>query len=154
MVEKLVPDTFLKNLNWAYLRIYSLKFYTFYCMASWGLSKYIEVKLRTLAFTKYQAFLKNKEVWNYSPCLIFCIIFEEKYFYYLYSINWPNFIVCLPLLCEICSCYRTVPGVIWEIFSEFLIFCNLFHEPLGEWNNNKIWETRKVSANVARGNVR
>ena len=30
------------------------------------------------------------------------------------------------------SCYRTVPSAIWEIFSEFLIFCNLFHEPLGE----------------------
>ena len=30
------------------------------------------------------------------------------------------------------SCYRTVPSAIWEIFSEFLIFCSLFHEPLGE----------------------
>ena len=25
----------------------------------------------------------------------------------------------------ISSCYRTVPIAIWEIFSEFLIFCNL-----------------------------
>ena len=24
-----------------------------------------------------------------------------------------------------CSCYRTVPSAIWEIFSEFLMFCNL-----------------------------
>ena len=31
------------------------------------------------------------------------------------------------------SCYRTVPSAMWEIFSKFLIFCNLFHEPLGEW---------------------
>ena len=23
------------------------------------------------------------------------------------------------------SCYRTVPSAIWEIFSEFLMFCNL-----------------------------
>ena len=30
------------------------------------------------------------------------------------------------------SCYRMVPSAIWETFSEFLIFCNLFHEPLGE----------------------
>ena len=30
------------------------------------------------------------------------------------------------------SCYRTVPSAIWETFSEFRIFCNLFHEPLGE----------------------
>ena len=34
--------------------------------------------------------------------------------------------------CTISSCYRTVPSATWEIFSEFLIFCNLFHEPLGE----------------------
>ena len=27
---------------------------------------------------------------------------------------------------------RMVPSAIWEIFSEFLIFCNLFHEPLGK----------------------
>ena len=32
----------------------------------------------------------------------------------------------------ISSCYLTVLSAIWEIFSEFLIFCNLFHEPLGE----------------------
>ena len=33
---------------------------------------------------------------------------------------------------SISSCYRTVPSAVWEILSEFLIFCNLFHEPLGE----------------------
>ena len=38
----------------------------------------------------------------------------------------------------VCSCYRTVPSAIWEIFSEFLIVCNLFHEPLAELNNSKI----------------
>ena len=37
----------------------------------------------------------------------------------------------------ICS-YRTVPRVIWEIFSEFLIFCNLYSK-----NNSKIQETRQ-----------
>ena len=26
------------------------------------------------------------------------------------------------------SCYRTMSSAIWEIFSEFLIFYNLFHE--------------------------
>ena len=31
-----------------------------------------------------------------------------------------------------CSCYHTVPSAIWEIFFAFLIFCNLFHELLGE----------------------
>ena len=30
------------------------------------------------------------------------------------------------------SCYRMVPSAIWEIFSEFVIFFNLFQEPLGK----------------------
>ena len=44
VVEKLFPDLFLQNQNWAYLWINSLKSYTacFYCMPSWDLSKYIE----------------------------------------------------------------------------------------------------------------
>ena len=41
-----------------------------------------------------------------------------------------------------------------EIFSKFLISCKLFHEPLSQWNNSKIWETRKIFANIVRGNVR
>ena len=30
-------------------------------MPSWGLSKYIETKLQTIAFTSYKGFLENKE---------------------------------------------------------------------------------------------
>ena len=42
---------FSKNQNLVYLWINSLKFYTFfYCMPSWGLSKYIETKLQTTCF--------------------------------------------------------------------------------------------------------
>ena len=41
------------------------------------------------------------------------------------------------------SCYRTVPSAIWEISSEFLIFCNLFHEPLAKWNNSNILENEE-----------
>ena len=29
---------------------------------------------------------------------------------------------------KISSCYRKIASAIWETFSEFLIFCNLFHE--------------------------
>ena len=41
----------------------SLKFYTvcFYCMPSYGLSKYIETKLQTIYFYLIK---KQKEVWN------------------------------------------------------------------------------------------
>ena len=47
VVQKLVPDPFLKNENWAYLWINWLEFETvyFYCMPSWRLSKYIETRL-------------------------------------------------------------------------------------------------------------
>ena len=49
VVEKLFPDSFLKNQNLAYMRINSLKFYTiiFYWMLIWELSKYSETKLHT-----------------------------------------------------------------------------------------------------------
>ena len=52
VVEKLFPDPFLKNQNWACLWINSLKFYTicFYCMPSWGLSKDINAKPQTTFF--------------------------------------------------------------------------------------------------------
>ena len=33
----------------------------------------------TTWFDFIKAFSKNKLVWNYSPCLIFCMIFEGKY---------------------------------------------------------------------------
>ena len=67
VTEKLFPDTFLKKKNWAYLWINSLKFYTvcFYCMPSWGLSKYTETKLQTTCFyLTWSFFKKPKEVRN------------------------------------------------------------------------------------------
>ena len=52
MVEKLLADPFLKNQNWVYLLIDSLKIYTvcFYGMLIWDLSKYNETKLQTTCF--------------------------------------------------------------------------------------------------------
>ena len=68
--------------NWAYLWINSLKFYIvcFCCMESRGLSKCIEIKMQTPCFHLILSFFEEwKDVWSQSPCLIFCIIFEEKY---------------------------------------------------------------------------
>ena len=47
VLEELFPDSLLKNQDWEYLRINSLKFNTvsFNCMPSWRLSKDIETKL-------------------------------------------------------------------------------------------------------------
>ena len=55
------PRPFSGKLNWAYLWIYSLKWYTvcFYRMASWGLSKYIETKLRTTCFHLILSFFET-----------------------------------------------------------------------------------------------
>ena len=36
---------------------------------------------------------------------------------------------------------------------EFLIFCTLIREPLGDWNNTKIWETKKIFANMAQTTI-
>ena len=48
VMEKLFPDLFLKNQNWAYVLINSVKFYTvyFYCISNWGPLKYTEPKLQ------------------------------------------------------------------------------------------------------------
>ena len=46
---------------------------------------------------------------------------------------------------KICTSYRTAPSVMWQLFSDFLIFCNLFYELLCAWNNSKLWETREIS---------
>ena len=50
------------------------------------------------------------------------------------SILYSSRPIRLQIFCTlaISNSYRTVPSTIWRIFSEFLIFCNLFHEPLGE----------------------
>ena len=97
MVEKLLPDLFLKNQNWAYLWINSLKFYTscFYCMPSSAPSKYIETKLRTTCIY-LNSFLKNKKGSGTSLSVSF-----SAWFPLLYFINRSTFTVWLPLLPEI-----------------------------------------------------
>ena len=93
-VDKLVPDHFLKNWNWAYLRINSLTFYTvcFYCMPYWGLSQYIEIKLQTPCLYLILSFFKKNRKRSGTP----------PYFWHtLYSSNWQSFIVWLGLVREI-----------------------------------------------------
>ena len=69
----------------------------------------------------------------------------------------PTYIcMCIYIYIYIYS-YRTVPSTIWPIgqyFLSFSCFADLFHEPLGEWNNNKIWETREILAMLCKINVR
>ena len=70
-----------------------LKFYTicFHYTASWSLSKYIETKLQTTCSYLILIIFKKKKRSG-----IFCIIFEKNVSLDN-SINWPSFIVWLPL---------------------------------------------------------
>ena len=105
VVKKLFPDPFLKNRNWVYLWINSVKPQTvcFYCMPSCGISIYIGTKLHTrpLACTSYKALLKNKRHLELFSMLHFLHDFWRKSFLLVYSINWPIFILWLSLLREI-----------------------------------------------------
>ena len=72
-MEKLFPDTFIKNENWEYIWIDNVKFYAvgFCCIPSiqnvlksidYWQSKSVETKLQIACFhLKYKSFLKNKE---------------------------------------------------------------------------------------------
>ena len=80
VVEELFPDPFLKNRNLAYLWINSLKFYIvcFYCMPSWGLSKYIETKLQTNCFYLIWSFFKKQKMPGTSFPGKFSVWFSRK----------------------------------------------------------------------------
>ena len=63
--KKIFPDLLLKNHNWAYLWIDSLKFYTVCvsCMPNCGLSKDIKkLSCRPPAFASYKAFFKKSKI--------------------------------------------------------------------------------------------
>ena len=64
VMEKLLPDPFRKDQNWAYLWINSLRFVTvcFYCMPTWEPFKHFESKLRiTFFYLMFSFFEKLKE---------------------------------------------------------------------------------------------
>ena len=99
VMEKLVPDPFLKHLNWACLWINSLRFYTicFYCLPSWGLLKHTEAKLQTTFFYLTLSFLKNKNRSGTSLPVSFSAWFWRKVFpgcklgsYFRWYRRFPN----------------------------------------------------------------
>ena len=106
VVEELFSDPFSKNQNWVHLRINSLNFYKvcFYCVLIWGLLIYSETKLHTTCFYLIWSFFKKtKSGLELVSLPNFLDNFWRKIFLLLYSINWPNFIAWLPLICEILS---------------------------------------------------
>ena len=70
-------------------------------MAKWGLSKYIETKLQTTCFYLIWSIFLKKRGLELVSLPHFLHNFRRKIFILLYFIDWPNFIVWLPLPCEI-----------------------------------------------------
>ena len=80
VVDKLFLEPYLKNQNWSYLRINSLKFYTLclYCIPSWGPSKYIETKLQaTSLHLIYTTCLKGRSGTSL-PASFFALVLKKN----------------------------------------------------------------------------
>ena len=69
--------------------------------SNWGLPNILKLRCWPLAFTSYKAFLKNEKGSGSSLPVSVSTWFWRKPFLMLYSINWPNVIVWLPLRLEI-----------------------------------------------------
>ena len=100
-VKKLFPDPILKNKNWVYLWINSLKFYTVCCILCQveGHPNIVKLSCRPLALAHIKLF--NKRGLEIVSLPHFLHDFWRKTFILLYSINWPNFIFLLILLRQI-----------------------------------------------------
>ena len=72
------PRPFSEKLNWPYIWINGLKFFAvcFYCMQSWGLSKYTETKLQLSNIeTKQLVFLPHHFPHNFWKKIFLCLNF-------------------------------------------------------------------------------
>ena len=104
VVEKLLPDPFLKCQNWAYLWINNLNFYTayLYCMPK---LRAIEIYWNQAAHHWFLPHLKllkkTKKVLQLVSLHHFLHDFWRKIFLLINSINIPNFNILLFLLREI-----------------------------------------------------
>ena len=100
MVEKLVPDSFIKNQNWLYLWINSLKCckFCFYCMPSQGLPKDIKIKVLTTYFTLQGFYLKKLfRKTEKGPELVPLPHYLQDFWRKIFpTYIWPNFITWLP----------------------------------------------------------
>ena len=120
------PRSFSEKLKLNILWINSLSFYTvcFYCMQSWGPSKYMKTNLKTTCFYLILSFFLHNLKKKYSSC---CIL-----------LNWPSFIVWLLLLREmldkICIVIVYWPGcdvINFQVNLIFLIKFSFLHDQKG-----------------------
>ena len=95
MLEKLFPDLLKMSKFNISQDQYSTVVYSLVALyARFRVVEILKLSGRPLAFISCKAFLENKKrSGTKSPCLIFCIIYEEKIFLLLYSMTRPNVIV-------------------------------------------------------------
>ena len=94
VLEKLLPDLFLKNQNWAYVWIKSVNFIQFVlilCQVEGY--QYIELSCGPFAFTPYKLFSKDKKRFGISLLVRFSAWFLKNFFplvifYYLTKFHW------------------------------------------------------------------
>ena len=117
MADNLFPDPFLKNQNWVYLWINSLKvLYSFFLFHA--NLRAIEIQGNRAAdhlhLHLYNTFLKNKKRSGIVSLSDFLHAFWRKMFLLLYSIKWPSFSVWLHLirqkLSNMCIVIASYPG--------------------------------------------
>ena len=88
VLEKLVLDLFLKNQNWAYLWINSLKFrsvcslFLLYVQFE-DYQNILKLRFWPLAFTSFKGFLENKKRFGTSLSVSFSLWFLKKFFFHV-----------------------------------------------------------------------
>ena len=156
MMEKIVPDPFLKYRTSKNLWINNLRFYAicFYCMSnSRAIKLYWSWAGDHLLCCYIKAFQKKKRKKkrpSTSLPTLFCAWFLKKIVSYLHSIKWPKFIICLSFLVEILGsmciviiCYSGCQVINFEVNLIFPVI-HLFTRPKTQDKNLKILKTKRV----------
>ena len=89
-----ISSSFLNSQSWAYLLIKSLKIYTICisCIPSWGLWKYIEIKLQITCYYLYKAFfLKKKKRSGTSLPASFSGLFLKRNIFFIMFLEMTKF---------------------------------------------------------------
>ena len=80
LIEYIIKNIFLEIIHKIKWRSYSQGLFGNIKIVE-GYQSILKLSWKSIVFTSCKAFLnKLKEVWNYSPCLTFCMIFKEKCF--------------------------------------------------------------------------
>ena len=93
----------------------------------------IETTKKNKQDTLNETFLRPKPFFNkLTPTrdIVWAPTHMKRISYFLITWNSDQIVPCI-LNYMMSSCYRTTSSRVFEVFPEFLIFCNLFHELLG-----------------------